>query len=216
MLIYFFKYFCSKVAEHNKSQTSTHLAIWRLLSLSCLRSRKHFRCSASLSVSRLLELCFSICSKVVSWLELSMKCIRKVSSTAIDKHLSHNWGKYVVCMPWEFFCLLLIPGVSGCSIYFWLSLLMKGATHVNFLEINNPRCCIEDCIPVGCNTIVWVVGNILKGPTVFTFSGEAQGIASYPKTLGCLVALLWEFNGMMQIAWPSWLWMNFKLLSHSC
>jgi hypothetical protein len=111
-------YFCSKVKDRNKSQTSTHLAIWRLLSLNCLGSRKHFRCSASLSVSRLLELCFSICSKIISWFALSMKCIRKVSSTAIDKHLSHNWGKWAVCMPWECFCLPLLPGVSGCEYVF--------------------------------------------------------------------------------------------------
>lgn len=80
---------------------------------------------------------------------------------------------------------------------------MKGTSHVNFLETDNSRCCIEDCSPLGCNTIVWVVGNISKGCTVFTFGGEAQWAASHPKRLDCLAALLWEFNGMMQIAWPS-------------
>lgn len=88
-------FFCVKVKEHDKKpQTPIQLAIWRLLSLSRLGSRKHVRWPASLCASKLLELCVSICSKVISWLEVSKKCIKKVSSMATDKLLSDNFGNY--------------------------------------------------------------------------------------------------------------------------
>jgi hypothetical protein len=42
----------------------------------------------------MLEILMSICSKIVCWLEVTINCVRKVSSMAFENLVSHNFGKY--------------------------------------------------------------------------------------------------------------------------
>ncbi|PSN47460.1 hypothetical protein C0J52_01969 [Blattella germanica] len=52
--------------------------IWRLLSFGIMNeSRKRARWPTSLSVSKMLEMCTWICTKVICWVEMSMRAIRK-------------------------------------------------------------------------------------------------------------------------------------------
>ncbi|PNF24329.1 hypothetical protein B7P43_G11899, partial [Cryptotermes secundus] len=88
-----------QVIDHRKESLAyIQSSMWRVLSLSLLGSEKRVQWPTFVSLSKLLELWMSICSKIVCWLELTMKCIRK-GYTSVLCYMSRRdqFGKESCC-----------------------------------------------------------------------------------------------------------------------